>query len=223
MAANLVNIASVPAIHSTTEHSTSESKLPDGHLWPYLIKYFLVCNNSILYTECSTVLLKDGTIVELKSTAQVAHALLHLLMHDASVKQHTYADALLPAGAILALNQALVDPHMYILSWFEICIDTYPVVVKCRKWSSTLWLVDCEKMARILDISEVICGAGDRCAPIAFFKNMNHKWYSSNFNAVDVKLHHKMATIGFMKIRKWGRQPCCLWLMIWLNLFFDWV
>ena len=65
-------------------------------------------------------------------------------------------------------------------------------------------------MARIPDISEVICGVGDnRCAPIAFFKNMNHKWYSSNFNAVDVKLHHKMATIGFMK-NKEMRQTAML-------------
>ena len=155
-AANLVNMAGVPAVSSTTERNTSESKPPDSHLWPYLIKYLLVRNNSILYTQYSTVLLKDGTVVEVKSTAQVAHALLH----DASVKQRTYADALSSAGAVLALNQALVDPRMYtILSSFRTCTDTYPaVVVKCRKWSSALHLVDWLGSAGL-----VRTFVGDRC------------------------------------------------------------
>jgi hypothetical protein len=55
--------------------------------------------------------LEDGLTVVVKSTAEVEDPFPH-----ASLKHRTSADALSAAGAALVLNQALVQPRMYIFS-----------------------------------------------------------------------------------------------------------
>jgi len=111
---NIANMAGVQAVSMTTDRNTSEGNTFNRHLCmtPTDPFFLLVRDTSFIYTQFTTVVLKDGTIVTVKSSAEVAN----VISYTASLEQRANADALSAASASLVLNRALAHPSVHIFS-----------------------------------------------------------------------------------------------------------